>query len=103
MQMRLKINSQIGRVVIAAGLIAVTLAGCSSMGSKSSGSFPPPGAAMANGKPTGPPPKVEECGLTNSGSPTKYVCNGKTYTTFQLYKMRTDYEAQQQAAAQTGK
>jgi len=52
---------------------------------------------MANGKPTGPPPAVADCTLTNSGSPNKYVCNGKTYTSFQLSKMRTDYAAQQQS------
>jgi len=97
--MRSKTASQLVSAVIAAGTLTVMLAGCSSMPwSKSSGgNFPPPGAAMANGKPTGPPPKVEECAMTNSGSPTKYVCNGKTYTSFDLAKMRTDYEKQQQA------
>ena len=98
--MRLKTNSHLLSVVIAAGAMTVMLAGCAS--SKSGGNFPPPGAAMANGKPTGPPPKVEDCAMTNSGSPTKYVCNGKSYTTFDLMKMRTDYEKQQQAQMQAG-
>jgi hypothetical protein len=89
-----KMNSQFLRMSVAAGVIVLALAGCSS---NSSGNFPPPGAAMTNGKPTGPPPKIADCALTNSGSPTKYVCNGKTYTTFQLNKMRMDYEKQQAA------
>jgi hypothetical protein len=90
-----KMNSQFLRMSIAAGAIVAFLAGCSSY--HSGGNFPPPGAAMANGKPNGPPPKAEDCAITNSGSPTKYVCNGKTYTTFQLNKMRMDYEKQQAA------
>jgi len=82
-------NSQFLQVSIAAGVIALALAGCSS---RNSGNFPPPGAAMAKGKPTGPPPNVEDCAMMSSGSPTKYVCNGKQYTTFDLYKMRNDYK-----------
>jgi hypothetical protein len=90
-----KMNSQFLRMSIAAGAIAVALAGCSS--SSHSGGFPPPGAPMVNGKPTGPPPKVADCAITNSGSPSKYVCNGKSYTSFQLNKMRMDYQKQQAA------
>jgi len=90
-----KVNSQFLRMSIAAGAIAVALAGCSS--SRNSGGFPPPGAPMVNGKPTGPPPKVADCAVTNSGSPSKYVCKGKAYTSFDLYKMRKDYEKQQAA------
>jgi hypothetical protein len=78
------------RMSIAAGVIALVLAGCSS--SNSGGNFPPPGAAMANGKPTGPPPNVADCAVVNSGSPTKYECNGKTYTSFDLNRMRTNYK-----------
>jgi hypothetical protein len=89
-------NSQFLRMSIAAGVIVLALAGCSSH-SNSGGNFPPPGAAMANGKPTGPPPRVADCAMTNSGSPTKFVCNGKTYTTFDLHRMRMAWEKQQAA------
>jgi hypothetical protein len=88
------------RMSIAGGIVAMALAGCSTMQSLTGGKgggFPPPGAPMANGKPAGPPPAVADCGMISSGSPTKYVCNGKTYTSFQLAKMRQDYEAQQQS------
>src|SRR5262249_13012767 len=68
--------------------------------SNSGGNFPPPGAAMANGKPTGPPPRVQDCGLISSGSPTKYVCNGKVYTTFDLFRMRIAWEKKQAAGLQ---
>jgi len=81
------------RMAIAAGAMTVMLAGCST---SKSGNFPPPGAAMAGGKPTGPPPKVEECAMIKQ-SPGTFVCNGKTYTSFQLSQMRTDYEKKQQS------
>jgi hypothetical protein len=90
-----KMNSQFLKVSIAVGAIALTLAGCYS--STSSGSFPPPGTAMVNGHPC-PPPNVSACKMLSSGSPTKYVCNGKTYTTFDLNRMRMACEKQQQAA-----
>jgi len=98
--MRSKTASQLVSAVIAVGTLTVMLAGCSSMPwSKSSGgNFPPPGAAMANGKPTGPPPRVQDCQVIGQGSPNKFICpDGKTYNTFQLAKMRADYQKQQQA------
>jgi hypothetical protein len=33
-------------------------------------------------------PLVQDCVIMNVSSPTKFVCNNKTYTTFQLAKMR---------------
>jgi len=89
-----KMNSQFLRMSIAAGAIVVALAGCSSRSSSSG--FPPPGAPMVNGKPY-PPPMVWNCAMTSAASPGKYVCNGKQYTSFDLYKMRKDYEKQQAA------
>jgi hypothetical protein len=95
--MGLKMNSQFVKMSIAAGAIALTLAGCSSSSSTSGGGFPPPGAAMVNGKPW-PPPRVQDCTLIQSSSPTRYVCNGKVYTTFDLNRMRMAYEKQRLAA-----
>jgi hypothetical protein len=92
------------RMSIAGGIVAMALAGCSTMQSLTGdkgGGFPPPDPAgsskQASAKPAGPPPNVSECGVVSIGSPSKYVCNGKVYTTFQLAKMRKDYNAQQQA------
>jgi hypothetical protein len=36
------------------------------------------------------PPNIWDCGLVSSGSPSKYVCGDKVYTTFQLAKIRAD-------------
>jgi hypothetical protein len=96
-----RMNSQFLRMSIAAGVIAVAMAGCASHYSGDNyspgapmvrGNFPPPGAAMVNGQPTGPPPKVEDCAVISVGSPMKYECNGKQYTSFELNRMRTNYK-----------
>jgi hypothetical protein len=51
------------------------------------------GGAAATEKPklTTPPPLVQNCGLVAISTPARYACNGKTYTTFQLTKIRADY------------
>jgi hypothetical protein len=33
-------------------------------------------------------PKVQDCGIVTISSPSKYVCNGKIYTAFQLQHLR---------------
>ncbi len=35
-------------------------------------------------------PHIWDCGLVSIGSPSKYACNGKVYTAFQLAKIRAD-------------
>jgi len=37
-------------------------------------------------------PRVEDCAIVGISSPTKYACNGKVYTSFQLAKLRMDEE-----------
>jgi len=79
---------------MAASVVAIAVSGCST----SQGNFPAPStpaATASTAKAGGPPPKVEDCEIVNVGSPNKYVCNGKVYTTFQLTKQRLAYEAQQ--------
>jgi hypothetical protein len=44
-------------------------------------------ATAANGDPV---PRVQNCIAINTGTPSKYVCNGKTYTSHELRKMRED-------------
>ncbi len=98
--MQFRVNKPVLRIGIAAGILALAVAGCAAGGG---GSFPKPGdppVVAANGKPAGPPPDIHDCGVVSIGSPSKYVCNGKVYTTFQLAKMKKDYQSQQQ---QSGK
>ena len=37
---------------------------------------------------SGPAPRVEDCAEITKATPTKYVCNGKTYTSVQLTNIR---------------
>lgn len=37
---------------------------------------------------SGPEPRVENCATVGVGSPTKYACNGKVYTSLQLADIR---------------
>jgi hypothetical protein len=49
------------------------------------------GCAAGNPLPilsSGPAPRVEDCMLLRQATPTKYVCNGKTYTAVQLTDIR---------------
>jgi hypothetical protein len=51
------------------------------------------GGAAKTEKPkiTTAPPLVQDCGVVAISTPARYACNGKTYTSFQLTKMRADY------------
>ena len=42
-------------------------------------------------------PRVQDCGVLNIGTPSRFVCDGKVYTSFQLAKLRED-EAKKYAA-----
>ncbi len=51
------------------------------------------GGAAATEKPklTTSPPLVQNCGVVAISTPARFACNGKTYTSFQLTKIRNDY------------
>jgi hypothetical protein len=36
----------------------------------------------------GPQPRVEDCAQIQQATPTKYICDGKQYTSFQLTDIR---------------
>ena len=71
------------------GLAAMTLAltGCSVMPS-----FGNLSTQQASASSLGPQPRVQNCGIVSISSPTKYVCNGKVYTSFDLANLRQDWE-----------
>jgi hypothetical protein len=79
-----KRKSEIVRLGLA--VVMITMAGCASM--QSPGGGPPQQVADADR----PPPMVQNCGIVSIGSPTKYACNGKTYTSFELLKLRLAWE-----------
>ncbi len=73
------------RFALALWLLVAGLAGCSATASLAGA-----GASARRDPPA--PPRVQDCGIVTVGSPTKYVCNGKVYTTFELAKLRLGQE-----------
>jgi hypothetical protein len=49
----------------------------------------------------GAPPLVQNCAIVSISSPTRYACNGKVYTSFELAKLREEWQAKQQAGSGT--
>jgi hypothetical protein len=45
-----------------------------------------------------PAPRVSDCAVIQTGTPSRFACNGKVYTSYQLAKLRED-EAKRYAAA----
>ena len=61
---------------ILGGTMLLEIAGCAAYG-------PNPSAQ-------GSLPLVQNCGVIQAGTPSRFVCNGKVYTSFQLAKLRED-------------
>ena len=70
------------RVALASTVLAIGICGCSAMPSFGNGAASTQRASVS-------PPRVQDCGIVTIGSPTKYACNGKVYTSFELAKLRT--------------
>jgi hypothetical protein len=77
-----------GKLMMSASM-AVLLAGCAyqAIPGRSPG-------AIAQATPV---PRVQNCAVLNTGTPSRFACNGKVYTSFQLAKIRED-EATKSAA-----
>jgi hypothetical protein len=84
--MMAKRRMRLMRLSLAVGMIAV--AGCAGMQPHSGGGTSYQQLAAADS----PPPMVQNCGIVGIGSPTKYACGGKVYTSFDLLKLRQDWE-----------
>ncbi len=63
------------------GAAVIALGGCAGFG-------PPPSTQTAQGRI--PVPRVQDCGVIQAGTPSRFACNGKVYTSFQLAKLRED-------------
>ena len=71
------------RLVLASAVVIVAAAGCADIQSTISPAWTP--SQMAG---TSQVPRVEDCAIVGISSPTKYACNGKVYTSYQLAKLR---------------
>jgi|HubBroStandDraft_1064217.scaffolds.fasta_scaffold73574_1 hypothetical protein len=72
-----KIN---GFLAILCGTMLLCIAGCAAYG-------PAPGST---GGGTASVPLVQNCGVIDAGTPSRFACNGKVYTSYQLAKLRED-------------
>ena len=81
-RMRISLGIRAMQAAVLGATIAALGAGCATMPTVAT---PATGASAQSD-----PARIWDCGLVSSGSPSKYVCNGKVYTTFQLAKIRAD-------------
>lgn len=75
------------RLMLASAVMTASVAGCAAIHSTVTPAWTPGQTAG-----TARVPRVEDCAIVGISSPTKYACNGKVYTSFQLAKLRTDEE-----------
>jgi hypothetical protein len=84
MGIRLRLGNALGIVVLGAAIGALC-GGCADLSMPTM--FTP-----SSGTGTAAAPKVQDCSLIKSTSPTQYVCGSKVYSTFELAKIRQDEE-----------
>ncbi len=72
------------RTCALAGL-AIAAVGCSTI-------RPPSMSAASKNAEGAGPPLVQNCAIVGISSPSKYACGGKVYTSFQLLKLRQEWE-----------
>jgi len=75
------------RLSLASAVVIASVAGCAGVQSTVTPAWTPTQTAG-----TAQIPRVEDCAIVGISSPTKYACNGKVYTSFQLAKLRMDEE-----------
>ena len=75
------------RLILVSAVMIASTAGCATVQSTVTPAWTPSQTAG-----TTRTPRVEDCAIVGISSPSKYACNGKVYTSFQLAKMRMDEE-----------
>ena len=81
-----KIKQLLASAVVASALMVLT--GCSGVASESPVTQGP--GANTSQVAAKPIPRVQDCGVLNTGTPSRFVCDGKVYTSFQLARLRED-------------
>ena len=75
------------RLMLASAVMIASTAGCASIQSTVTPAWTPSQTAG-----TTQIPRVEDCAIVAISSPSRYACNGKVYTSFQLAKLRMQEE-----------
>jgi hypothetical protein len=89
LEMKITSRFRIAGVGLAAAVF--TAGGCSSIQPSLLPGASPPARQAAAGS-NQPPPRVQDCWVLNNASPREFACRGKVYTSFQLAKLREDWE-----------
>jgi len=71
------------RRLLLLGAMAAALAGCDTLRGTVTPAWTPGQTATGDSI-----PRVQDCAIVAISSPSRYACNGKIYTSFQLAKMR---------------
>jgi len=71
------------RLMLVSAAIIASTAGCASIQSAVTPAWKPGQTAG-----TAKIPRVEDCAIVAISSPSRYACNGKVYTSYQLAKLR---------------
>jgi hypothetical protein len=83
----MKIQRKLYQYAMGASALLFTLSGCA--GSSMMWPTSPP-AAPAVSAADKPMPRAQDCLMIGTGTPPKYICNGKPYTGNELRKMREE-------------
>jgi hypothetical protein len=75
------------RLMLVSAAIIASATGCSSIQGMITPAWTPSQTAG-----TKQMPRVEDCAIVSISSPSRYACNGKVYTSFQLAKWRMSEE-----------
>jgi hypothetical protein len=73
--------------MLASAVMIASTAGCASIQNTVTPAWTPSQTAG-----TTQIPRVEDCAIVAISSPSRYACNGKVYTSFQLAKLRMQEE-----------
>lgn len=75
------------RLMIVSAVMIASAAGCATIQSTVTPAWTPSQTAG-----TARVPRVEDCAIVAISTPSRYACNGKVYTSYQLAKMRMEEE-----------
>ena len=71
------------RLTLASAVMIASVAGCDTIQSTMT-----PAGTLSQTVGTAQVPRLEDCTVFNISTPTRYACNGKVYTSYQLAKAR---------------
>ena len=75
------------RLMIVSAVMIASATGCATIHSTVTPAWTPSQTAG-----TARVPRVEDCAIVAISTPSRYACNGKVYTSYQLAKMRMEEE-----------